>query len=44
MPSEVLTATRELGVDLAEVRPERLTNNLARQVQVLITMSLGHND
>lgn len=38
---EVLDAMRELGVDLASVRPQRLTEDLARQAQVLITMGCG---
>jgi arsenate reductase (thioredoxin) len=38
---EVLEAMRELGVDLAEVRPQRLTDDLAHQARVLITMGCG---
>jgi arsenate reductase len=38
---EVLEAMRELGVDLGGVRPQRLTDDLARQAQVLITMGCG---
>jgi arsenate reductase len=38
---EVLAAMRELGVDLSEVRPQRLTDELARQAQMLITMGCG---
>jgi arsenate reductase len=38
---EVLEAMRELGVDLSGVRPQRLTDDLARQAQVLITMGCG---
>jgi arsenate reductase len=38
---EVLAAMRELGVDLASVRPQRLTDALAQQAQVLITMGCG---
>jgi arsenate reductase len=38
---EVLEAMRELGVDLSGVRPQRLTDELARQAQVLITMGCG---
>jgi arsenate reductase len=38
---EVLEAMRELGVDLTEVRPRQLTDELARQAQVLITMGCG---
>ena len=32
---------RELGVDLSAVQPQRLTDELARQAQVLITMGCG---
>jgi arsenate reductase (thioredoxin) len=38
---EVLDAMRELGVDLSAVRPQRLTDELARQAHVLITMGCG---
>jgi arsenate reductase (thioredoxin) len=38
---EVLEAMRELGVDLADVRPQRLTDDLAYQARVLITMGCG---
>ena len=38
---EVLEAMRELGVDLAGVRPQRLTDELAREARVLITMGCG---
>jgi len=38
---EVLDAMRELGVDLSGVRPQRLTDELARLAQVLITMGCG---
>jgi arsenate reductase len=38
---EVLDAMRELGVDLSAVHPQRLTEELARQAQVLITMGCG---
>jgi arsenate reductase (thioredoxin) len=38
---EVLEAMRELGVDLADVRPQRLTDDLAHQAGVLITMGCG---
>jgi arsenate reductase len=38
---EVLAAMREVGVDLAGVQPQRLTDELARQAQVLITMGCG---
>lgn len=38
---EVLEAMRELGVDLSAVQPQRLTDDLAHQAQVLITMGCG---
>jgi len=38
---EVLAAMRDLGVDLAGVQPQRLTDELAQQAQVLITMGCG---
>jgi arsenate reductase (thioredoxin) len=38
---EVLAAMRELDVDLSDVQPQRLTDELARQAQVLITMGCG---
>jgi arsenate reductase (thioredoxin) len=38
---EVLDAMREVGVDLSDVRPQRLTGDLARHAQVLITMGCG---
>jgi arsenate reductase len=38
---EVLDAMRELGVDLSTVQPQRLTDNVAHQAQVLITMGCG---
>jgi arsenate reductase len=38
---KVVEAMRELGVDLAGVRPQKLTTELAREAQVLITMGCG---
>ncbi len=38
---EVRDAMLELGVDVSGVRPQRLTDDLARQAQVLITMGCG---
>jgi len=38
---EVLDAMRELGVDLSTVQPQRLTDELAHQAHVLITMGCG---
>lgn len=37
----VATAMQELGIDLREVRPQRLTDQLARQADLLITMGCG---
>lgn len=39
--SEVVTAMREVGVDLAEAPTSRLTPELARRAHVLITMGCG---
>lgn len=38
---EVVEVMRELGIDLAGVRPRKLTTDLARGAQVLITMGCG---
>ena len=38
---EVVTVMREAGVDLSAVRPQKLTDDLARQAQVLVTMGCG---
>jgi arsenate reductase len=38
---EVVEAMRELGVDLADARPQRLTDELAAGASVLITMGCG---
>jgi arsenate reductase (thioredoxin) len=38
---EVLAAMREIGVDLSSARPQKLTEDLAREVQLLITMGCG---
>ena len=38
---EVVAAMRELGVDLSGVAPRKLTEALAREAQVLITMGCG---
>ena len=37
----VATAMQELGIDLTQVRPQRLTDQLARQSDLLITMGCG---
>jgi protein-tyrosine-phosphatase len=38
---EVVEAMRELGVDLADRRPQRLTTELADQADVVVTMGCG---
>lgn len=38
---EVREVMREIGVDLSEARPRLLTDTLARDVNVLITMGCG---
>ena len=38
---EVVTAMREVGVELAAARTTKLTPELARQAQVLVTMGCG---
>lgn len=38
---EVVAVMREIGIDLAHVRPQRLTPDLAQQAQVLVTMGCG---
>lgn len=38
---EVLEAMRELGVDLSNAKPQRLTDELARGASMLITMGCG---
>jgi arsenate reductase len=38
---EVLDAMREVGVDLGDRKPQRLTDELARGAQMLITMGCG---
>jgi arsenate reductase (thioredoxin) len=40
---EVLSAMREVGIDLAGVRPQRLTSELAEGTAVLVTMGCGEN-
>jgi arsenate reductase len=39
--SEVATVMRELGIDLADRTPQRLTNELAEQADVVVTMGCG---
>jgi protein-tyrosine-phosphatase len=38
---EVVTAMHEVGVDLSHAPTTKLTNDLARQAQVLVTMGCG---
>jgi arsenate reductase len=38
---EVLAAMREVGMDLADRRPEKLTDELAGGAQMLVTMGCG---
>jgi protein-tyrosine-phosphatase len=38
---EVLAVMREVGVDLSEARPRKLTEELAKDVQLLVTMGCG---
>ena len=39
--AEVVGVMREIGIDLAALRPQKLTPELARQAQVLVTMGCG---
>jgi arsenate reductase (thioredoxin) len=38
---EVLAAMREVGIDLSSATPQKLTEELARNAQLLITMGCG---
>jgi arsenate reductase len=38
---EVLEAMREVGVDLSDRKPQKLTDDLARSAQMLVTMGCG---
>ena len=38
---EVVTAMRELGVDLSSVSPRKLTDDLAAHANILVTMGCG---
>jgi arsenate reductase len=38
---EVLEAMREVGIDLAQQQPQKLTDELASQAQMLVTMGCG---
>ena len=39
--SEVLAAMREIGIDLSGAKPQKLTEELAHDAQLLITMGCG---
>lgn len=38
---EVLEAMREVGIELSDRRPQKLTDDLARSAQMLVTMGCG---
>jgi arsenate reductase (thioredoxin) len=38
---EVLEVMREVGIDLSDAKPKKLTDELARDAQLLITMGCG---
>jgi arsenate reductase len=38
---EVLAAMREIGIDLSKAKPQKLTEELAQDAQLLITMGCG---
>jgi arsenate reductase len=38
---EVLTVMREIGIDLSNAKPQRLTQELANEAQLLVTMGCG---
>jgi protein-tyrosine-phosphatase len=38
---EVLAAMQEIGIDLSDAKPQKLTEELAREAQLLITMGCG---
>lgn len=38
---EVLTVMQELGIDLSDAKPQKLTEELAKQARLLITMGCG---
>lgn len=38
---EVLAAMQETGIDLSNAKPQKLTDDLAREAQLLITMGCG---
>lgn len=38
---EVLTVMQEMGIDLSSAKPQKLTEELAKEAQLLITMGCG---
>ena len=40
---EVQTVMQEIGIDLSGAKPQKLTEELAKQAQLLITMGCGDN-
>ena len=38
---EVIEAMREIGIDLSQLKPQRLTDDLASQADVVVTMGCG---
>ena len=38
---EVISAMQEVGIDLNDARPQKLTEDLARDAQLLVTMGCG---
>jgi protein-tyrosine-phosphatase len=38
---EVLAVMQEVGIDLSDAKPQKLTDELAREAQLLITMGCG---
>lgn len=40
---EVLAAMQEIGIDLSRAKPQKLTEDLAQEAQLLITMGCGDN-
>ena len=40
---EVVEVMREIGIDLSQMKPQKLTDELARKVHMLITMGCGES-
>ena len=40
---EVLAVMQEIGIDLSSAKPQKLTEEIARDAQLLITMGCGDN-